>query len=179
MRFAFLLVFILPALAYSAEVPKNAVLVESFLAQIGKDPVMLTDLNKYRDVTGVLTCAGVVKQEKELPSETKPLLENYIEDELMYFEAKAKKISSAGLILGAVHSIQKDEKCKIMWQKLGEKYGKYWKTPNHTREGEVILVRELEKRLLIDRFRKSEVISDPELWKRETRAKYSVKVLID
>ena len=37
-------------------------------------------------------------------------------------------------------------------------------------------VRELEKRVLVERFRKTELIADGELWRREARNRYPVKV---
>ena len=112
-------------------------------------------------------------------AEIKALLDIYIEEELMYLEARGRKISATGLLQEAVSAIHANETCKRSWQSLGDQYGKYWKTPTRPREGQSQLVRELEKRVIVERFRKTEVAADSELWRREMRARYPVKVYLE
>jgi hypothetical protein len=153
--------------------------VDALIGKIGRDPILQSDLQRFKDVYQVLDCAKLIAKEFNLNVDQKKLLEIYIEEELMYQDARARKISSAGLIQQSVKAIHKNENCKLKWQKLGEQYSKAYRTENRIREGESLLVRELEKRILVDKFRKTEVIADGELWKREAKTRYPVKVYLE
>ncbi len=153
--------------------------VDALIGKIGRDPILQSDLQRFKDVYQVLSCAKLTGKEFNLNVEQKELLEIYIEEELMYQDARARKISSAGLIQQSVRAIHRNEICKSKWQKLGEAYSKAYRTENRIREGESLLVRELEKRILVDKFRKTEVIADGELWKREAKTRYPVKVYLE
>jgi len=166
-------ILLLPLLAMGQE--KGGVEVDALLAKVGREAVLLSDLRRFADVDKVLQCAGVVKREKALPSVRKELLSAYIEEELLYHEARAKKVSTAGQIPLSVRSIQSKESCKTQWLELGQLYAKSWRMESRQREGEGLLVRELEKRVLVEKFRRSEVIPDIELWKREAGVRYPVK----
>jgi hypothetical protein len=121
----------------------------------------------------------VLQREKPLPKGQKELLDFYIDEELVYLEAKSHRLSTAGLIPEAVHAIHENARCNSRWQDLGKKYSHFWRTENRRREGESLLIRELEKRVLVEKFRKTEVITDAELWQREVKARYPVKLLAD
>lgn len=153
--------------------------MDALLARVARESVTFSDLQRFREVDRVLTCAGIVKREAALPELVRPLLDVYIEEELMYLEARAKKIPVLGLMQAAVKSIHASEPCRTEWQSLGGKFGAFWKTPSRPREGESQLVRELEKRVLVEKFRKGEFGTDTELWKREVRARYPVKVYVE
>ena len=153
--------------------------LDALVAKVGREAVLLTDLQRFSDVSKVLDCAGVVRRAAPLPEEKKALLDVYVEEELMYQEARSRKLSTAGMIPQAVRAIHKTEACKGQWQRLGENYSKVFRTETRSREGESLLVRELEKRVLVEKFRKSEAISDGELWKREAKARYPVKVYLE
>jgi hypothetical protein len=153
--------------------------VDALLAKVGREAVLLSDLQRFRDVSAVLDCAGVVRREAALSEDKKALLDAYVEEELMFQEARSRKISTAGLIPQAVKSIHKTDACKTRWQKLGDEYSKVFRTENRAREGESLLVRELEKRVLVERFRKSEAAADGEVWKREAKSRYPVKVYLE
>jgi hypothetical protein len=153
--------------------------VDALLARVGRDAVLLSDLDRFADVDKVLQCAGVVKREKPLPTERKALLAVYVEEELFYQEARTKKTSTAGQIPLSVQRIQNKERCRAEWLALGDRYSKVWKTENRAREGEGMLVRELEKRVLVEKFRRTEVMPDVELWKREATARYPVKIYLE
>lgn len=170
-----LYLLLLPLLAFA----QSKVEIDSLLAKVGREAVLLSDLRRFADVDRVLLCAGVVKREKPLPTERKALLEAYINEELLFLEARTKKVSTSGQIPLSVQAIQAKESCRSKWLALGQKYSKIWKTESRTREGEGYLVRELEKRVLIEKFRRQEVIPDFELWKREASVRYPVKVYLE
>lgn len=158
---------------------KEPIEIDALLGKVGREAVLESDLHRFKEVTSVLVCAGVLKRETELGSDQKKLLDAYVEEELMFLEARSKKISTAGLIPQAVRAIHQREDCKRRWQKLGQDFSRFFRTETRMREGESLLVRELEKRVLVDKFRKTELIADGELWRREARARYPVKVYIE
>lgn len=158
---------------------QDATKIDALIAKVGREAVLQSDLERFKEVNGILICAGILKQESAAPDGRKELLDSYIEEELMYLEARSRKISTAGMIPQAVRSIHKDEDCKARWQRLGQAYSKFFRTEARAREGESLLVRELEKRVLVDKFRKSELISDGELWKREVKSRHPVKVYLE
>lgn len=166
-------------LSQAETLPFKAVEVDALLAKVGREPVLLSDLIRFRDVDRILGCAGQRVRDKDLPAEKKELLDFYVDAELMYLEARDKKISTAGLLPEVVKAIHKKEECKSQWQALGVKYAKHWKTEGRPREGESLLVRELEKQVLIEKFRKTELAADGESWRREERVKYPVKIYLE
>jgi hypothetical protein len=168
-----LLLLALPAIAAAP------VEIDALLAKVGRDAVLASDLQRFADVDKVLVCAGVVKRATPLPAERKALLGAYIDEELFYQEARAKKLATAGQIPLSVQQIQSKEPCRAQWLKLGESYGKAWRTDKRTREGEAMLVRELEKRVLVEKFRRTESMPDVDLWKREASVRYPVKVFLE
>jgi hypothetical protein len=165
--------------AFAREPISQEVNIDSLVAQVGHEAVLLSDLTRFAQVDEVLTCAGVVQREKPLPKDQKELLNAYVEDELVYLEATTKKTSTAGMIPLAVKAIHDKADCHARWQELGKKYSNFWRTETRLREGESLLVRELEKRILIEHFRKTEVISDADLWRRELKTHYPVKVFLE
>lgn len=168
--------FVLSALALAAE-PSTK--VDGLLAKVGREPVMASDLDRFVDLDDILICAGKRSSERVLPTAQAQLLSVYVEEELMYQEAKAKKLSTDGATQDAVKTIHSRPACKTKWQNLGEKYITLWKTGAHPREGQSLLVRELEKRVLVDKFRKSEFIGDMDVWRREARTRYPVKIYLE
>lgn len=168
--------FLLFPLLLQAKAPIE---IDALVAKVGREAVLQSDLLRFKEVTLVLTCAGVVKREEPLSEDRRLLIDAYVEEELMYLEARSKKISTAGLIPEAVRAIHKKEECKSRWQRLGQSFSSFYRTETRAREGESLLVRELEKRVLVERFRKTELIADGELWRREARARYPVKVYLE
>ncbi len=175
----FLLVFGPHEALAAQEIPAKAMRLDGLLAKVGRESVSYTDLLRFREVDKVLACAGIVKRAADLPDQLRPLLDAYLEEELMYLEARSRKLSAPGMLQEAVSSIHKVPECKAGWQNLGERYGKFWRTASFPREGESQLVRELEKRVLVERFRKNELNADSELWRREVKARYAIKVYVD
>lgn len=178
MKFPQLLAFLLAA-APALQPARAASPFDALVAKVGREPVLLSDMRRFEDVDRVLVCAGVLKRAAALPTDRKELLDAFVEDELMYLEARSRKVSTAGLIPKAVQAIHKNEECRSQWQRLGEAYGKAYRTESRLREGESLLVRELEKRVLVEKFRSSEAIADGELWRREARARFPVKIYLE
>jgi hypothetical protein len=177
MRSFLILAFLaVPALASG---PREELEVDALLAKVGREAVLLSDLRRFSEVEGILACADVVKREKPLPGERKALLNAYIDEELFYLDARARKTSTSGQIPLSVQAILAKPGCKSRWLELGSRYSKFWKTEFHGREGESLLVRELEKRVLVEKFRRAEVIPDPEVWRREAAVRYPVKIFLD
>lgn len=174
-----LLSLLFSLLTIAEEIPAKAVKIDSLLAKVGRESVSSSDLERFKDMESILSCSGLRKREKALSSDLRPLLEEYIEEELMYLEARSRKLTTAGMIPETVKAIHRNADCKARWQSLGERYLELWKTNSRPREGQSILVRELEKRILIDKFRKTEIVGDTELWKRETKARYPVKIYLE
>jgi hypothetical protein len=172
----FLFLIIVAAHAWAAD---SGLEVDALLAKVGRDAVLLSDLERFVDVDKVLQCAGVVKREKPLPTDRRNLLNTYVDEELFYQEARNKKTSTAGQIPISVQAIESKESCRSQWLKLGERYSKIWKSEGHAREGESMLVRELEKRVLVQKFRGSEQIPDLDLWKREASVRYPIKIYLE
>jgi hypothetical protein len=172
---AYWLILLLPLLAPA----KSPIEVDALVAKVGREAVLESDLLRFKEVIGVLSCAGVLERENLEKLGHKALLEAYIEEELMYQEARSKKMSTVGLIPNAVHAIHKKEECKERWQKMGQDFSRFYRTDTRAREGESLLVRELEKRVLVEHFRKTELIADGELWRREARNRYPVKVFTE
>lgn len=163
--------------AASAEL--GGVEVDSLLAKVGREAVLLSDLQRFLEVEKIMSCAGISKREKPLPTERKALLSAYIDEELMYLEARAKKTSNTGQVPLSVQQILSKDGCRSRWVALGSKYSKIFRTELRAREGEGFLVRELEKRALIENFRRKELMPDAELWKREAALRYPVKVYLE
>jgi len=153
--------------------------VDALLAKVGREAILLSDIQRYFEVDKVLLCAGVYKREKPLPAERKALLSAYIDEELMYLEARAKKINTDGQIPLSVQLILSKDSCRAKWLSLGDRFTKVFRTESRAREGEGLLVRELEKRVLVESFRKKEIMPDLELWKREASVRYPVKVYLE
>ncbi len=174
---SFSISYFLTAVTWAAET--KGVEIDALVAKVGREAVLVSDLQRFSDVDKVLVCAGFIKREQELPSDKKGLLGAFIQEELMYLEARTKKVSTAGQIPLTVQSILSKENCRSRWVSLGEKYSKLFRTESRIREGEGLLVRELEKRVLVENFKKKEVMSDQDLWKREASARYPVKVYLE
>jgi hypothetical protein len=176
------LFFLLPffSLLASAHEPASlGIEVDSLLAKVGREAVLQSDLTRFAQVNDILACAGVIHRAKPLPKDQKDLLASYVDDELIYLEARAKKLTSGGLLPEAVHSIHAKPDCHTQWQNLGKKYSGFWRTEKRQREGESLLVRELEKQVLIEHFRRTELVTDAELWSREAKSRYPVKYLAE
>ncbi len=163
--------------AFAAE-PSGTEL-DALVAKVGREAVLVSDLRRFADVDRVLVCAGLIQREPSLPSEKKALLSAYIDEELQYQEARIKKIQTEGKIQLAVQTIMGKEDCRKRWISLGERYSRIYRTTSRPREGEGHLVRELEKRVLILRFRQKESIPDFELWKREAGLRYPIKTYLE
>lgn len=180
----FLMFFIIASGLAASTVVSAAVLVEALLAKVGRDGIVLSDLTRYQDIQSVLQCADLRKvDDKSTTTNEKyniysDLLRLYIEEELIFTEARSRKNFSANLSQ-VVQQIQQKPACFKIWQELGKKYGKVYATTTRTREGETLLVRELEKRILVDRFIKEKIPGDRTIWIREAKVRIPVKIFSD
>jgi len=158
----------------------KGLVVEALLARVGREPVMLSDLIRYNEVENVMICAELRKSYDVQPTQVfNIILSRYIEEELMFLEARNKKMQAGTLLPGAVSKIQKKKDCMKEWQSLGKRFAILWATPKRPHEGEAMLIRELEKRLLIDQFEVTEMKAERSLWIREEKVKIPLKLYLD
>ena len=164
-------------LTLSAPAWAKAILFDALIARVGQDSVTMNDLTRFRDVENIMVCVGLRKKVND--QNLRNTLERYVDEELFYIEAKAKKQSSSGELARAIDLIRGKSSCKADWAELGRLYGKAWQTDSRPKEGESMLVRELEKRLLIDRFIKTENIGEVSEWVREAKVRHPVKLYLE
>lgn len=159
--------------------PPGAVLLDALVARVGHEAITLQDLNRYRDVHDVMACAKLREGTPKKSLHTRDLLDRYVEEELLVLEARGKKMNSGGGLSRAVERILAKPDCKKDWLTLGKSYGRAWNTGARPREGEGQLVRELEKRLLVDRFLEVENLGERATWFHEARLKHPVKLYLE
>lgn len=174
MRFLLLLA----ALSSSIAIAEKGFLAEALLARVGREAVTLSDVVRFQDVESVMRCAGL-RQKEGSQEAFGALLGRYLEEELIFSEANTKKITNQRMIGDAVNKIHQDKKCQSEWQAAGKRYGKIWSTKARPLEGEGMLVRELEKRLQIDNYTKTQIQGDKGIWLREAKVKIPVKLYLE
>jgi hypothetical protein len=158
------------------------ILAEAFLARVGPDAVLLSDLVRFRELESILSCAGMGDASVSvvpLSDATTSLLDRYIEEELIYQEARTRSSLGGTQLRKAIGAIQDKKKCLQQWRELGERFTKIWASPGRPREGEARLVRELEKRLMIKNFEKEQMQGDRSIWIRSARIKTPIKLFLD
>ena len=156
----------------------GAILFDSLIARVGQEAVTLNDVTRFRNVEDIMLCAGL-RDKRHKNESIQETLNRYIEEELFYLEARAKKSGAPSSLSKAMDTLREKKNCRDDWNQLGRLYGKAWETDARPREGEGMLVRELEKRLMIDRYLKTANIGDRSDWIRETRIRYAVKLYLD
>lgn len=154
-------------------------LLEATVAKVGREVVTVSDLVRYHEVDAVLRCADLRKGAAPLGQDFSGILNVYVEEELIYAEARAKKTSSSGSMRAAIEAIQRKSACLKQWQEQGKRSGRIWSTAGRPREGEAMLVRELEKRLTVDNYIKDKIPGDRSIWIREARVRVPVKLFLD
>jgi hypothetical protein len=152
-------------------------LFDALVGRVGQEAVTLNDLTRFRDIEGVMSCAGLRKKVND--ADMQSTLRRYVDEELFYLEARAKKQSSSGELTDTIESIRSKKACRDDWNQLGKLYGKAWETDARPREGEGLLVRELEKRLLVDHFQKTENLGERAEWIREAKIRHPVKLYLE
>ena len=105
----------------------------------------------------------------------KKTLGRYIDEELIFFEARVKLADGSGNFQEAIRKIKSFPVCLNRWRSLGEKYSQLYNTKGHGLAGEGMIVRELEKRLLIDVFAREKIGMDIKTWLQEARVKVPIK----
>lgn len=175
-------IFIGGLLFFTPNVRSAPIVAEALVARVGKDPVMFSDINRFKDVESILVCIGAKPKESagpKGPESFQVLLNRYIEEELIYLEAKNKRASGQNRLKETVDKIISKKECYRDWQNFGDKYDSIWASKTKPREGELILIRELEKRLSILNFEKEQIQGDRAVWIRGARVKTTIKLFLD
>ncbi len=181
LRFFLLCLFLfLPEQLYAADVKKDF-LAEALIARVGRDAITYSDLMRFQHVEEIMSCAGlrVGSGVAQATENFDSVLSRYIEEELIYAEARTKKNTAKSMLSDAVKTIQSRSKCQKDWRDLGKKYATVWSTKSRPLEGEGILVRELEKRLVIDNFAKTQIQGERSIWLREQKVKVPIKLYLE
>jgi hypothetical protein len=152
--------------------------LDALMAKVGKEAVLQSDLDRFSSLRSILKCQGAQMPEL-ISSEKLPLLNLYIEEELIYKEARNRKLAVPGGIQMAIKSIHDKPECRKRWMNLGNEYREIWRTEQRTSEGPSFLVRELEKRLLVNYFREQFGLGDGDSFIREGRVRHQVKVYLE
>ncbi|MCO5144059.1 MAG: hypothetical protein M9962_13295 [Oligoflexia bacterium] len=155
------------------------VAVDALIARVGKEAVLESDLERYQDLNKILVCIEVKKNNDTVGLSRTDLLNKYIDDEILYLEARSKKSKQLGIINSAVKEIYKKEACKKQWLDLGKKYSSYWNIDSRRKEGEGQLIKELEKRVFIQNYLTSLSEGDASASLQEAKIKTLVKVYLE
>ena len=154
--------------------------IEAMMARVGEESVRYSDLVRYKAVVDVLHCVGLRIRAPGTTNQTKrKVLEAYIDEELLYLEARARLPEGSGVFPETVRKIRADSRCSGRWRSLGERYGQAWRQKAGDLAGESLLVRELEKRLLVDKFVKERLGADARTWLQEARVRTPVKIFTE
>lgn len=163
-------------------VDAEPIIAEALVARVGRDAVLLTDLVRFKEIEQIMICAKLRdKSQSGTPDveHFQALLNRYIEEELMFQESRTKKSSTSSRLREAVQAIQAKPSCLHTWQELGNRFSILWGTPSRPKEGEAQLVRELEKRLIVQNFEKEQIQGDRSAWLRGARVKTPIKLFLD
>lgn len=153
--------------------------VDALLARVGKEAVLESDLERYADMDNILRCLGIKKSGSTPSISRLDLLNKYIDDEILYLDARSKKAKQLGIINTAVKDIYKKDECKKQWLDLGKKYSKYWNIDSRRKEGEGQLIKELEKRIFLHKYIESLSEGDAGAALQEAKIKTIVKVYME
>ena len=176
-RFIFLAFFVFFFGAKAAE-NSEEILFESLLASVSNNMVMLSDIQRFHEVESIMICSGLRNEQGKTNELLPKILNRYLDEELLYVAAIAKKQEISNNFQQAIQKIQSKELCSERWRKLGKSYGRIWGSNRKLRGGQVQLLRELEKRLLIDLFAEKSLKVNKENWLRETKLKTPIQLFI-
>jgi hypothetical protein len=155
-------------------------LVEALLARVGDDVIQLSDLRRYKSVEAIMQCINIRLKTPGLDKESaKASLQRYIDEELIYIDAKSKQASSSSDFEEIIRKIKRFPSCSARWKSLGERYASIWNQKAGSLTGETMLVRELEKRLMIDQHVREKIGNDLRSWLQEARVRVPVKYFAD
>lgn len=175
--FAFLLSF--PATVVVAA-DADPLVVEALLARVGEEVVQLSDLRRYKSVETIMQCISARIKTPGLHKETtKATLQRYIDEELIYLDARSKQGQSTPSFAESIQKIKRFPSCHARWKSLGERYASLWNQKEGSLTGETMLVRELEKRLLVDQHIRDKIGNDLRSWIQEARIRVPVKYFAD
>ena len=180
-------VHLIPLFAFLAFLPADAVaedqekfVLEGLLARVGEESVQLTDLQRFKSVENIMQCIGLrTKVPAQDAENLKRTLARFVDEELIFFEARAKLADGSVNFQEAIRKIKAFPACISRWRSLGEKYAQLYSTKANNLAGEGMLVRELEKRLLIDYFAREKIGMDMKTWLQEARVKIAIKYYLE
>ncbi len=162
-----------------AEASGKAILAEASLAKVGSESVRYSDVLRFMAIEEIMVCSGIRKRIGERFEPLVETLNRYVDEELIYLEARARISEGSGLFGGAITKIKEAANCYSRWQRLGKRYAGLWSTRARPKAGEGMLIRELEKRLLVDRYQRQRLGSDRTTWLQDVRLKIPVKIYVD
>lgn len=157
-----------------------AKIVEAMMARVGEESIRHSDLIRYKAVVDIMYCSGLrLRPPGSMNESVRRVLNTYVDEELVFLEAKTRMPEGSGGFTEAVRKIRVEPKCANRWRSLGERYGQIFRAKTGDLMGESLLVRELEKRLLIDKFIKEKLGSDVRSWMQEARVRVPVKIFAE
>lgn len=156
-----------------------AILAEALLAKVGAGAVRYSDVVRFLAVEEVMICSGIRTREGVRFEPLVQSLHRYVDEELIYLEARVRLADGSGSFSEAIQKIKGNTKCYSRWRTLGKNYAELWSTKTRPKAGEGMLVRELEKRLLVDLFEQQRLGSDKSAWLQDVRLKIPVKIYVD
>lgn len=162
-----------------SQASSKKILAEALLAKVGSEAVRYSDLLRFLAVEEVMICSKVRRRIGERFEPLVDSLNRYVNEELIYLEARVRVTEGSGVFSDAIKKIKADEKCRSRWRALGQKYGSLWSSRTRPKAGEGMLIRELEKRLLVDQYQRQRLGTDRVSWLRDVRLKIPVKIYVD
>lgn len=155
---------------------REGFVLEALLARVGEEIVQLSDLRRYKSIENIMQCIGARVKVPGLDAESlKQTLGRYVDEELIYLEARAKLAEGSGNFQETIRKIKSFPACSTRWRSLGEKYAQLYSTKANALVGEGMVVRELEKRLLVDMYTREKIGLDLKAWLQEARVKTPIK----
>ena len=174
-----LLSILLSSQIVSAE--KKGVMIEALLGSVGDKVVQYSDLIRYQSVDQIMHCAKIRSSDSEITQDVSlaKLLRQYVDEELIYLEARIRIPGGSGAFRKAIEKIKKAPICRKEWRTMGNRYSALWSSNRRPRAGEGMLVRELEKRLLVDLYIKTRIAADKISWLQEARVRHPIELYLE
>ena len=158
----------------------DSVMMEALLARVGEEVVQLSDLRRFKSVEKIMQCISVRLKPPGLDKESgKASLQRFIDEELIYLDARSKQAPGSSEFEETIRKIKRFPACLSRWKALGEQYAALWNQKEGSLAGETMLVRELEKRLLVDQHVREKIGNDLRSWLQEARVRVPVKYFAD
>lgn len=169
--------FVLPV--FSAQ----KILVESVIARIANEPVLLSEVRQFVDVIEILECAGLREKSKVSTAVPKKddqrKLQQYIEDELIYLDARGNSVRLKQDIRNVVSQIKSKRKCAALLRELDKSLATLYRSGRGVSRGGAVLLRQLEKALLVEQHKRDEVRVQSSTWVSEAKSRTKIEVFLN